>query len=280
MPEFASLPLFTDAYLADAGHLSFEEHGRYLLLLIHMWRSPGCRLPDDDAWLARKFNTTEIIIKNTMRPLVVEFMSTHDGWITQKRLQKEWEWCQAKRNKNKKAAETKWALKNNEKEPCERMASNDGSGNAPTPSPSPTYIEEAKASSIGARKRATRLPDNWGPSTNEWEYARAKGLSIDRIATEAEKFRNYWTAKSGKDATKINWGATWQNWILNTVERNGVSGGRGNGQIRGSLTDRALALASQAHERELSSSVGTTTQSFGGSGDSGPPYQLLPQRGS
>src|SRR4051812_21801143 len=55
MAEFPALPLWTDAYLADCGHLSDAEHGRYFLLLMAMWRAPECRLPNDNDWLARRF---------------------------------------------------------------------------------------------------------------------------------------------------------------------------------------------------------------------------------
>lgn len=47
MADYAALPLFTDAYMADCSHLSDAEHGRYLLLLMLMWRSPGCRVALD-----------------------------------------------------------------------------------------------------------------------------------------------------------------------------------------------------------------------------------------
>ena len=36
---------------------------------------------------------------------------------------------------------------------------------------------------------------------------------------ETDKFINYWRAKSGKDATKLDWVATWRNWMLNAEER-------------------------------------------------------------
>ena len=39
------------------------------------------------------------------------------------------------------------------------------------------------------------------------------------IALEAEKFRNYWVARSGAGAIKRDWSATWRNWILNAMER-------------------------------------------------------------
>lgn len=53
MAQFPALPLWTDAYLADTRHLSAEQHGVYLLLLMEAWRRPACSLPDDDEMLAR-----------------------------------------------------------------------------------------------------------------------------------------------------------------------------------------------------------------------------------
>ncbi len=52
MAEFPSLPLYTDAYIADTQHLTNEEHGAYLRLLMFAWRSPDCALPNDDKRLA------------------------------------------------------------------------------------------------------------------------------------------------------------------------------------------------------------------------------------
>ena len=42
MATFPALPLWTDAYLSDTDHLTFEEHGVYLRLLMMIWRNPEC----------------------------------------------------------------------------------------------------------------------------------------------------------------------------------------------------------------------------------------------
>jgi hypothetical protein len=28
-----------------------------------------------------------------------------------------------------------------------------------------------------------------------------------------ESFKNFWIAKAGKDAVKLDWGAVWKNWV-------------------------------------------------------------------
>lgn len=55
-------------------------------------------------------------------------------------------------------------------------------------------------------RRATRLPKDFEPSP---EPEAEQG--IDR-RTEIANFRDYWTAKSGNDATKLDWQATWRTW--------------------------------------------------------------------
>jgi len=73
--------------------------------------------------------------------------------------------------------------------------------------------EEADASSL-PRKRATRLTDDFKVTPEMRLWASSKAPDAD-LSTETEKFINYWVAKSGKDATKLDWAATWRNWILN-----------------------------------------------------------------
>lgn len=78
--------------------MSTEEHGAYLLLLMAMWRRNGT-VPNDDKDLARIVGLAPrkwLQIKARLLP----FLNDDNGVLSQKRLQKEWEFVQQKRNKN------------------------------------------------------------------------------------------------------------------------------------------------------------------------------------
>lgn len=66
------------------------------------------------------------------------------------------------------------------------------------------------------RKRVTgtRIPEDFRP-----DLAEALRLLPDLDAeAEAQKFADYWKAKTGAGATKADWPATWRNWIRNCAE--------------------------------------------------------------
>lgn len=131
MTAFPALPLWTDAYLADCSHLSEAEHGRYLLLLIHLWRQPNQRFPNDNAWLARKFGHDEKWVVDNLRPIIAEFCFCDGNWITQRRLSREWKYVKQHAKRQSDAAKSRWRK---EKGSCHGNAQ---SGNAPTPTPNP-----------------------------------------------------------------------------------------------------------------------------------------------
>lgn len=78
------------------------------------------------------------------------------------------------------------------------------------PSPSPSLRSEQK-------QRATRLPADFEPDVG-WACAET-GMSRAQAESVVENFRDYWTAKSGRDATKLDWPATWRNWVRNSRSR-------------------------------------------------------------
>ncbi|WP_262689823.1 YdaU family protein [Kordiimonas aestuarii] len=100
MAEFPALPLFTDAYLADTRHLTAEEHGAYLLLLMCAWRTRGCALKDCDRTLARTVGVTRLRWKK-LRPTLMEFFTVEGGLWRQKKLTDVYKGVEARVAKNR-----------------------------------------------------------------------------------------------------------------------------------------------------------------------------------
>lgn len=93
-------------------------------------------------------------------------------------------------------------------------------GRCATPPDTETDTDLKKDPS-GPKKRASRLPPDWKPGQAEIDYARRHGFSDAEISREGERFANHWHAKSGRDAAKLDWPATWRNWILRAAELRG-----------------------------------------------------------
>lgn len=81
------MPFYVADYLGDTRHLSTEQHGAYLLLLMAMWRAGGT-LPDDHAKLARIVGLSAVKWARISAD-VLEFFDTSNGVISHGRVQKE-----------------------------------------------------------------------------------------------------------------------------------------------------------------------------------------------
>jgi len=252
MAEFAAIPLFTDAWLADTGHLTRAERGLYMDLLILIWRSPGCRVPNDHEWIGRKLRVDENE-RDTLSQTISEFCFRDGGYIMQRRLLEEFSYVAGKRKLQSERAKSRWSK---EKDLCRGIA-DVGIAPSPSPSPSPVLSKEedtpplvspqggrttpkpAKEKSNGTR--GARLAKDWRPSEQDICFARAEGLTDDRTEREAERFRDYWWAQPGQRGVKRDWRATWRNWV-----RRCKDGFGGNGVAKPERTqesDRRAILA-------------------------------------
>lgn len=85
-------------------------------------------------------------------------------------------------------------------------------------------VDKKKTSSSSSRaKRGTRIPDDFAVTAEMVAWARENAPYVDG-KLQTTKFINYWRAKAGRDATKVDWVATWQNWFLKAQEDAEASG--------------------------------------------------------
>lgn len=122
------MPLYIGDYLADTGHLTTEEHGAYLLLILHYWRAGP--LPDDDrlATIARLPAPRWRKIAPTIRA----FFKVESGFLRHKRIEAEKkateEIRQVQSAAGKAAAEARWGAKRKgarSQSQCDRNANTD-----------------------------------------------------------------------------------------------------------------------------------------------------------
>lgn len=79
-----------------------------------------------------------------------------------------------------------------------------------------------------SRSTATRIPENFQPTDEmrAW-YAEEKLEQVIDGRTEHAKFVDYWLGCPGTKGRKVDWPATWRNWMRTAAERAGRRPGNG-----------------------------------------------------
>lgn len=190
----AWMPLWIGAYLADTQHLTRDEHGGYLLLLMAYWRARSA-LPDDDKRLASIVKASSPEWKR-LRPTLAEFFTVDVGLWWHKRVEAEIE----NADKRKASAVLKaqaggLALAKKRSESASSTAPSTASsiagavlGECPTPSPSSLRSEEKKS-----RKRSAPdepCPDDVDDQTwSDWLTLRRTKKATVTLTVIAEARR-------------------------------------------------------------------------------------------
>lgn len=207
------MQLYVADYLGDTQHLTTEQHGAYLLLMMAMWRNQG-RLQNDPAKLAR-IARVNLRRWHFLSGEVMEFFDVDGDFITQKRLVREYQKALSiseKRSSSGRLGGMAKSLKNNEADVANAKQMQKHS------QISEPYIKKEELNS-SSKKTGSRLTAAWSPSEKEIAFAADLGMSPAAILREADQFRDYWISKTGKDATKLDWEATWRGWVRRAHSR-------------------------------------------------------------
>lgn len=97
--------------------------------------------------------------------------------------------------------------------------------------------QEPSRNPVEARKpTGTRLPDNWTPTPEDVEFCRTQRPDLSPQIV-ADRFRDYWAAQPGAKGRKLDWSATWRNWVRNERAPQRQAGPASQANIR-RLNDR------------------------------------------
>lgn len=132
----------------------------------------------------------------------------------------------------------------------------DGAGSADA-APSPSHPIPSHSSSNeeerAPRNRGTRLDPSWLPSHELVAEGRLFAPHVD-LQSQTAAFVDYWVAVPGQKGLKLDWPATWRNWMRRQEGDYGKHTARGSSRLTPEERARqTLALAYQPDRQEVES---------------------------
>jgi len=186
-------------YRSATTHLSNEEDLAYRRLL-DMYYDSEQRIPLDTQWVAKRLRLGCEVVDIVLQDM---FVKQENGWF-HGRCEEVIEAYHAMAEKNRANGRLGGRRKNPvgiDSQPIAKATINQ----------EPITINHKP---IKESKRGSRLANNW-VMPEEWENWSTKERPDLDAKQVFEQFKDYWCAKAGKDAIKLDWQATWRNWVRN-----------------------------------------------------------------
>lgn len=251
----AALPyiqLYVADYLADTIHLTTEEHGAYMLLIFNYWQT-GKPLPANRLASISKLNERWTDVEQTL----AEFfeLDENDHWYHE-RIEMDLNKVKSKSIQASKAGKLSAAKRaaskaidskdnsNGRSFPVERKSNH-------TDTDTDTEADtDTKTEAIKPKPKATkgsRLSQDFLP--NEWKlFCNEKRPDLNPEST-FDGFKDYWIGVAGAKGVKLDWFATWRNWIRNQkAGRQSSNKSDENTRFRESLQANEDAIEGYCHE--------------------------------
>ncbi|NJM13324.1 MAG: YdaU family protein [Synechococcaceae cyanobacterium SM1_2_3] len=227
-------PRYPRDFFDGTNGMTFELKGAYAMLLDLIYMCGG-QLYDEPRFIAGHMNCSVRAWGNYRAALIERGKITvENGIISNFRADKEM--IIQRSFQDKQRINASGPRKNNDL---------DKATAEPKPSHTDTHTEEEKREAKASPKktRGTRLPQDWFLPLEWGEWALSEGMSREVIRVEADKFKDYWNARAGPNGIKLDWQATWRNWIRAAKERGHGNGNHGGGRLSqgGKRPDPALA---------------------------------------
>jgi len=190
-------------YAKKTGRLTMLQHGAYTLLIDSCYDREA--FPTLDEAIEWTWASTEAEVEAVKFVLSRFFKLDKDGCYVQDRVLEELLNYHKNADTNKRIADEREAKRK------ESRTKREPSVDEPPPNHKPLTINQEP---IKERTRGSRLSADW-VLPKEWaDWAKQERPDLD-LQSVGEQFRDYWSAKAGSGATKLDWQATWRNWVRN-----------------------------------------------------------------
>ena len=216
------IKFYPSDFLAGTSGLTPAERGVYITLLCLIYEKDGA-IERNDARLSRRCGCPKASFVRILDALIDDGKITLEGGsLSNNRAEKALMDRQVRSQNSTHAANSRWSAlskksqQNQTPKDAGAMRAQCG-GNASQSPESREEKEEAYASS--KKKRGTRIKDDWVLPKDWGEWALAEGWPENAIRLEAQKFHDHWKAAPGQKGVKLDWQATWRNWMRNSKSR-------------------------------------------------------------
>jgi len=191
-------------YRAATSHLSNEEDLAYRRLL-DMYYDSESPIPTDIDWVSRRLRLGSDVVMSVLTDM---FEPTEKGWVN-KRADAEIQAYHAFKLKQQTNGKRGGRPKKTQAKPTGNPeVTQQEPKKSLTTNHKPITIVEAKQ----PQSRGTRLPADWKPSDEQTAFCKAERPDLHPMAT-GDRFRDYWIAQPGTKGVKLDWDATWRNWV-------------------------------------------------------------------
>jgi uncharacterized protein YdaU (DUF1376 family) len=232
MSSITHVRFYPSDWLAGTRGMTAAEMGVYITLIAMMYERAGPVDGKDNAKLARLCGTSASTLRGILDRLISDGKITEtDGFLFNRRAELEIKNVMAKSGVARDKAAARWDKNTTKSTPAEC------NGIAPAMLASSQYpvkeTTEEKPSVVSAGKpaartakadgkgRGSRIAPDWQLSPADRQAALAEGMPSAEVDRSASKFRDYWTARPGAGGVKLDWPATWRNWVRSDCEKRG-----------------------------------------------------------
>jgi len=215
MSESPFFQFYPSDWLAGTRGLTAAETGVYITLVAMMYEAEG-PIPRDNRRLARLCGCTPAALQKAIDGLLATGKLVEDerGFFN-RRVEIEIKKRSEKRASASESAKKRWQKTVKNQQVDDANASNSQCVRNANQKPEPDKKEEPNGSS---KKTGSRLPEDWR-LPDEWaDWAVGHGMTEAAARREADRFRDYWISKPGQGGVKLDWQATWRNWIRTAMQ--------------------------------------------------------------
>lgn len=193
-------PFHIGDYISHTSHLTDAEDLAYRRMIDLYYQSEQ-PFPDAE-FVARRVKSTPEIVSVLLSEY---FVKSEDGWRN-KRADEEIEKYHAKAESARNANKAKLAKKS-ELKPVLKSEPNQDATNNQEPRTNNHSIEVAKAPKA-QRLKLESLPEEWD------KFCKTERPDLKPIEVW-NQFKDYWASIGGQKGAKLDWFATWRNWVRN-----------------------------------------------------------------